>query len=109
MISFYKRMDYLVTVNPVFIDKLEAYGIPGDKITYIPNMVSEKNFYPLKKEEKEKIREKYGFRPEAFVIFCRNVNLYGQEDFLLERFLKDMKKSKHEWSIFRKMSGSLVW
>ena len=70
MISFYKRMDYLVTVNPVFIDKLEAYGIPGDKITYIPNMVSEKNFYPLKKEEKEKIREKYGFRPEAFVIFC---------------------------------------
>lgn len=70
MISFYKRMDYLVTVNPVFIDKLEAYGIPGDKITYIPNIVSEKNFYPLKKEEKEKIREKYGFRPKAFVIFC---------------------------------------
>ena len=40
MISFYKRMDYLVTVNPVFIDKLEAYGIPREKITYIPNVVS---------------------------------------------------------------------
>lgn len=70
MLSFYKRMDYLVTVNPVFIDKLEAYGIPRGKITYIPNIVSEKNFYPLGKEEKRKIREKYGIRPEAFTVFC---------------------------------------
>ncbi len=31
MISFYKRMDYLVTVNPVFIEKLAAYGIPREQ------------------------------------------------------------------------------
>ena len=70
MISFYKRMDYLVTVNPVFIDKLADYGIPSEKVTYIPNVVSEKNFYPLGKEEKRKAREKYGIRPEAFTILC---------------------------------------
>ncbi len=70
MISFYKRMDYLVTVNPVFIDKLEAYGIPREKITYIPNVVSEKNFYPLGKEEKRKTRERYGIRTEAFIVLC---------------------------------------
>lgn len=70
MISFYKRMDYLVTVNPVFIDKLADYGIPSEKVTYIPNVVSEKNFYPHGKEEKRKAREKYGIRPEAFTILC---------------------------------------
>src|SRR5699024_906030 len=35
-----------------------------------PNVVSEKNFYPLGKEEKRKAREKYGIRPEAFTILC---------------------------------------
>lgn len=70
MLSFYKRMDYLVTVNPVFIDKLAEYGISKEKITYIPNVVSEKNFYPLKEEAKRKIRKKYGIRPEAFTVLC---------------------------------------
>ena len=59
-----------MTVNPVFIDKLADYGIPSEKVTYIPNVVSEKNFYPLGKEEKRKAREKYGIRPEAFTILC---------------------------------------
>lgn len=70
MISFYKRMDYLVTVNPVFIDKLEDYGVSREKITYIPNMVSEKNFYPLGEEEKRKTREKYGLAQDVFTILC---------------------------------------
>ena len=70
MISFYRKMDYLVTVNPAFIDKLQDYGIPREKVTYIPNVVSEKNFYPLGKEEKQKTRRKYGIQPEAFTIFC---------------------------------------
>ena len=37
MIKFYKRMDYLVTVNPYFIGRLEHYGVPREKQTYIPN------------------------------------------------------------------------
>lgn len=70
MISFYKRMDYLVTVNPVFIDKLEAYGIPREKVTYIPNVVSEKIFYPLSREERLAARKKCGIREDAFTILC---------------------------------------
>ena len=46
LIAFYKRMDALVVVNPDFISKLVAYGIPANKITYIPNFVSKKEFYP---------------------------------------------------------------
>lgn len=52
VIAFYKRMDALVVVNPTFIPKLEAYGIAREKITYIPNFVSKKEFHPIASEEK---------------------------------------------------------
>lgn len=66
VISFYKSMDYLVTVNPYFIDRLECYGINKNKVTYIPNFVSEEQFY--KKEDKKKLREKYQLRETDFVV-----------------------------------------
>jgi 1,2-diacylglycerol-3-alpha-glucose alpha-1,2-galactosyltransferase len=58
VIEFYKSMDYLITVNPYFIDKLVEYGIPREKVTYIPNYVSPKRFFKLEKSEKYKIRKK---------------------------------------------------
>ncbi|GBG95419.1 glycosyl transferase [Ligilactobacillus salitolerans] len=68
LISFYKRMDALVVVNPSFIPKLEAYGIPGSKITYIPNFVSKKEFYSLPLEQKPALKQKYGLDPQKFTI-----------------------------------------
>ena len=68
VISFYKSMDYLVTVNPYFIDKLEAYGIDRKKITYIPNYVSQKNFYKLDKYKRQEIRKKYEIDKDKFVV-----------------------------------------
>ncbi len=68
MIAFYNRMDYLVTVNPYFIDKLCEYGIDRNKITYIPNFVSSKDFYPYNISEKNKVREKYNIDNDAFVV-----------------------------------------
>jgi 1,2-diacylglycerol-3-alpha-glucose alpha-1,2-galactosyltransferase len=41
-------VDHLVVVNPYFIDVLKNYKISEDKITYIPNFVSEDNFYKYK-------------------------------------------------------------
>lgn len=70
IIAFYKSMDYLVTVNPNFIDKLEAYGIPRNKIAYIPNFVSKEKFYKMDDSEKLKIRNKYEISPEKFVVLC---------------------------------------
>ena len=70
MISFYKRMDYLVTVNPVFIDKLAAYGIPRNKVTYIPNVVSEERFYPLPREKRAAIRRRYRIPQDKFTVLC---------------------------------------
>lgn len=70
MISFYKKMDYLVTVNPIFIDKLVDYGIPREKITYIPNVVSEEHFYPLSKEKRNQIRKKCKIGKDTFTVLC---------------------------------------
>lgn len=68
MISFYKRMDALVVVNPSFIPKLVGYGISEDKITYIPNFVSKKEFHPLKVEQKQQLRTQHRVDPNKFTV-----------------------------------------
>lgn len=68
IIAFYNRMDYLVTVNPHFIDKLCEYGIDRGKITYIPNYVSSKDFFPYTNEQKNEIRRKYNIDEDGFVV-----------------------------------------
>lgn len=68
IISFYKKMDYLVTVNPYFIDLLESHGISREKVDYIPNYVSNDKFYKLSKDEILKGKDKYGIYPNDFVV-----------------------------------------
>lgn len=68
IIAFYKKMDYLVTVNPYFIDRLAAYGIDKSKIFYIPNFVSEEKFYPMEQNEVNDIRRKYQIDEKSFVV-----------------------------------------
>lgn len=68
VIAFYKRMEHIVVVNPTFIPKLEAYGIKKEKITYIPNFVSKKEFYPLTDEEKVQARNELGINQDKFVV-----------------------------------------
>lgn len=68
IISFYKRMDQIVVVNPIFGKKLGKYGIPASKITYIPNFVSKTEFYPESPERKKEIRAKLGISSDKFVV-----------------------------------------
>lgn len=68
IIAFYKRMDQLVVVNPSFIDKLVAYGIPAEKITYIPNFVDSDHFYQVSASEKLRLRQQYHLDPQKFVV-----------------------------------------
>ena len=69
MIDFYKRMDQIVVVNPVFIDKLVKYGIDRDKVKYIPNFVSKKEFYPESLVKKNAFRNELGIPLDKFVVF----------------------------------------
>lgn len=68
VVAFYKRMDHIVVVNPMFIPKLEKYGIDKQKITYIPNFVSKKEFYPISKPQKKQLRDQYGYDENRFTV-----------------------------------------
>ncbi|HBM70900.1 MAG TPA: glycosyltransferase [Firmicutes bacterium] len=68
VISIYKKADEIVVVNPIFIKPLVELGMKEENITYIPNYVSPTQFFPLSKEKKDEIREKYGIDKNAFVV-----------------------------------------
>lgn len=61
-------MDQIVVVNPIFGKKLENYGIDADRITYIPNFVSKKEFYSESQDKKEKMRRKLGIPADKFTV-----------------------------------------
>ncbi|URZ08066.1 glycosyltransferase family 4 protein [Clostridium felsineum] len=68
IIWFYKKVDYLVVVNPYFIDVLQNYGIEKSKATYIPNFVSEDNFYRCTEEKRLSFKKSFGIPLDKFVV-----------------------------------------
>ncbi|BBF44283.1 glycosyltransferase LafB, responsible for the formation of Gal-Glc-DAG [Lachnospiraceae bacterium KM106-2] len=68
VMKFYRSMDLLVTVNPCFIERLAAYNINKEKVTYIPNYVSDKEFYRISDTSKEDLRKKYHLDPNRFTV-----------------------------------------
>lgn len=94
IISFYKSMDYLVTVNPCFIEKLEKYGIDREKIFYIPNYVSKEKFYTMSQYEIELIKIQYNLGRKDFVVLGvgQIQTRKGVKDFIeIARENKDVK------------------
>lgn len=60
VMSFYKHADYLVVVNPIFIDELNKLGVKKERIVYIPNYVNDLDFYPITdKNQLDEIKDKY--------------------------------------------------
>lgn len=73
VLFFYRNMDVLVTVNPYFVDVLEKkYHFQREKIKYIPNMVSSKNFFPLNPTPngKRELRRHFHLQQNAFTVLC---------------------------------------
>lgn len=71
VLFFYRQMDALVTVNPYFVNLLEKkYRIPRSKVTYIPNVVSTKNFYPLSMNEGLRARLHFHLPSDKFIVLC---------------------------------------
>ena len=63
-----KRMDQIVVVNPIFIDKLVKYGINEKKVKYIPNFVAKSEFYEQSQVQKNAFRNKLNIPLDKFVI-----------------------------------------
>lgn len=72
MLNFYRSSEHLVTVNPWFITALsERYGFDPDTITFIPNFVSEKQFFRIeRRDDVEARRRDWGAEPGQTVIMC---------------------------------------
>ena len=68
VMSFYKKAEYLVVVNPIFKNDLIKHGVKEDRIIYIPNYVSKDNFYELSQDEKDKIRDELKIPKDKFVV-----------------------------------------
>lgn len=98
IIKFYKSMDYLVTVNPFFIKKLVKYGIEREKIYYIPNYVSNDNFYPYQKKKKLAIRKEREIAADKFVVLGvgQIQNRKGVLDFV--ELAKEFPELKFIWA-----------
>lgn len=92
LMRFYKTMDRLVTVNPVFIDKLEALGVDRSNIDYIPNFVSRDQFFKMDKEQKRGLRMKYGFEKDDFIVL--GVGQIQTRKGIMD-FVKTAKKTPH--------------
>lgn len=67
-LDYYKSADYLVVVNPIFIEPLTSFGITADRIKYIPNYVSKDDFYKQDDETILATKQKYNIDPNKFVV-----------------------------------------
>ncbi len=68
VMSFYKKAEYLVVVNPIFKKDLVKLGVKEERIIYIPNFVSRDNFYKLDNETNINTRKKYNIPLDKFVV-----------------------------------------
>lgn len=67
-LKLYRNSDYLVVVNPSFIDELVKFDLEREKITYIPNFVSEEVFYKYNDEEKLRAKKDFDLDPNKFTV-----------------------------------------
>ena len=68
VVDFYTTADYVVVVNPIFIEPLTKLGVSKERIKYIPNFVSQENFFVHDESKKKAIRESLGLKDDAFVV-----------------------------------------
>lgn len=68
IIWFYKSVNHLVVVNPLFKEKLMEYNIPGDKITFIPNYVSHEGFFAQDDKTIIETKKRLGIDENKFVV-----------------------------------------
>lgn len=79
----YLKSDYLVVVNPAYIDELVSMGYDRDRIFYIPNCISTNSFNVKSDKEKKDLRKKYGYKDEFIVISVGQLNkAKGALDFI---------------------------
>ncbi len=68
LLNFYRSLDHLVTVNPMFVHELEKLGFDPARVHSIPNYVDPTIFHPLSREERIVVRDTFGISSDTFVV-----------------------------------------
>ena len=55
--KIYLDSDYLVVVNPTYVDEISKLGFDKNKIFYIPNIVSNDSFYVISEKDFKRLVE----------------------------------------------------
>lgn len=93
----YLKSDYLVVVNPTYIEELSKMGFPKEKIFYIPNFVSSDNFYKMSKSEIQKYRKKYNYNEDDFIVISVGQLHKGKGIFDFIKIAKENPDIKFIW------------
>ena len=68
IVSYYRRADQIVVVNPIFTEPLVNLGIKKENITYIPNFVDKKDFHVNSMELVNKTKDDYQLDRNKFTV-----------------------------------------
>ncbi|MGX7420569.1 glycosyltransferase family 4 protein [Carnobacterium gallinarum] len=98
VVSFYKRMDHLVVVNPSFIPELVALGISEEKITYIPNFVAKSTFFAYSPEKIVELRKQHAIEDGQFVVFGAGQVQERKGVFDFAKLAEEMPDIKFIWA-----------
>lgn len=67
--KFYRKADECIVVNPYYInDLVNKVGINREKITYIPNYVSNEKFYKYDDAKISSLKDQYNINKDKFIV-----------------------------------------
>lgn len=86
-----KRVDKIICVNEDYIPVFEKWGIPSEKLVFIPNGVDIKRFSPGKSKIKEKYKDSRIVLYFGRLHYQKNVHLLVESFPLIKEKIKDVK------------------
>lgn len=95
--KIYKRADYITTVSPGKVDKINKYCGNSNKVWYVPNGLDD-NFLDF--SEDKTIIQKYNLKDKFTISYVGNVGLAQNLDILVELAQKNIDKKDVQFLIF---------
>lgn len=95
--NIYLKSDYLVVVNPTYVEEMIKLGFNKDKIFYIPNIVSTDNFFVMPDKKCNQYRKKYGYKDDDFIVISVGQLHKGKGVFDFIKLAKENPDIKFIW------------
>ena len=101
LIKEHHKLEKIVTASTMMKKRMIRWGIPAEKIVFIPLGIDLEKFHPVSQERKIELRQTLGIPRDAFVIGSFQKDGAGWEDGLIPKhikgpdcFVKTMQKLK---------------